>query len=128
MKAQIATIESIIATAMLFSATSVYAYLAYEVSSMQGYANSYNLIYSFVNAAYYNSTFKSCLNLYNQRCILNFLMSLRQVYGASSITLTTGSGDLTVGNTTGRCYQKQAYCILLENNTSNIACIYLCGV
>jgi len=127
MKAQAATIEAIIASTMLFSALSVYAYLAYSISSMKNYANSYNMIYSLVSAAYYNSTFSKCLNLYNQTCILYFLTDLKVTYGLSYITLSINNESLSVGNTISTCHQKQTYCLLLGGMAARIACIYVCG-
>jgi len=127
MKAQAATIEAIIASTMLFSAMSVYAYVAYSISSMKNYINSYNMIYSFVSATYYNSSFSKCLDLYNQTCILYFLADLKVTYGLSHITLNINNESLNTGNTTSVCHQKQAYCLLLGGAAARIACIYTCG-
>ncbi len=122
MKGQLATIEAIIAAAIISWVVIFVANASYGMSITRKSANVENAVYDFSNILYKNATAYGCITSRNTGCISNILDEMRSVYGLKYAGLKIGNLSVYSGSA---CAAYENFCYTAGDN--GIACLLLCG-
>jgi hypothetical protein len=125
MKAQFAITESMISIVIIAASVFMASSLLYSSSLMQNNAFP-EFFFDLFQAAYSNSTVKSCL-LYASNACDGILPEAASLYRLHYIGVESGKNDTSYGSEYG-CKQNAFMCAPLNYTTGyTVSCVYVCG-
>ncbi len=125
MKAQFALAESMIAVLLLVAVSCGISSMVYADSTHVNSADTNTFFFDFLQAAYRNSTFGSCLTYAGESCT-RILPELSRLYGLDYIKIENGANETTYGSASA-CSKNATMCAPTQQEPYSISCIYVCG-
>ncbi|MCL5100322.1 MAG: hypothetical protein M1158_04395 [Candidatus Marsarchaeota archaeon] len=121
-------LEALVAMSMGASLLVSITYLAYSYSNAGApEVVLHEAVFDIAGIAYRNSTFRSCLAIWDQACIISYLSEFRNVYSLGYVGVQRGSESVYSG-TRAECASTLEYCIPMQLNAAyNEYCFALCG-